>query len=328
MELTQRASKAVVPGNVSGPTYGKRGRNVLATRPMHSKLHVTRFLMVVAMGSMFTACGRMGGGSGGGAATAPKTDDEKVFYALGLDIAKNVDVFSMSPAELEYVKLGLSDGVTKQKAKVELDTIRPKIFEMARKRQDARSAGEKQRGKDIVDKAAKEAGAERLPSGMVVKMLRPGTGDSPAETDTVKVNYEGRLADGTVFDSSYKRNQPASFPLRGVVKCWTEGMQKMKVGSKAQLTCPSEMAYGDQGRPPSIPGGATLIFDIELLEVTHPAPPAATPPSVSMQPGKPGAATPVGAPGAKPAAPAGAKLVPPNMKLSAPGAKPATPPAH
>jgi FKBP-type peptidyl-prolyl cis-trans isomerase FkpA len=289
---------------------------------MHTKLHVTRFLMVVAMGSLFTACGRMGGGSGGGAVAAPKTDDEKVFYALGLDIAKNVDVFAMSPTELEFVKAGLSDGVTKQKPKVELDTIRPKIFEMARKRQDVKSATEKQKGKDTVEKAAKEAGAERLASGMVVKTLRPGTGESPAETDTVKVNYEGRLSDGTVFDSSYKRNQPASFPLRGVVKCWTEGLQKMKIGGKAQLTCPSELAYGDQGRPPSIPGGATLIFDIELLEVTHPAAPA-TPPAA---PGMSGAAAP-GTPGAHPTLPPGAKMTPPNMKLQAPGAKPATPPA-
>jgi FKBP-type peptidyl-prolyl cis-trans isomerase FkpA len=285
---------------------------------MQTKLHVTRFLVVVAMGSSFAACGKMGGAGGGGAAAAPKTDDEKVFYALGLDIAKNVDVFAMSPSELEFVKAGLTDGVTKQKPKIELDTIRPKIYEMARKRQDLRSANEKQRGKETVEKAAKESGAEKLPSGMVVKTIRPGTGESPGEADTVKVNYEGRLADGTVFDSSYKRNQPAQFPLRGVVKCWTEGLQKMKIGGKAQLTCPSDLAYGDQGRPPSIPGGATLIFDIELLEVTHPAPPPA-PPAVSAQPGKPGAATPAAAGSAKPAAPAGAK----------PGAaKPAATPAH
>ena len=292
--------------HVSGWAYSKRGRNVLATRPMR-KLHVTRFLTVVAMGSLFAACGRMGGGSGGGSAAAPKTDDEKVFYALGLDIAKNVDVFSMTPAELEFVKAGLSDGVTKQKPKVELDAIRPKIFEMARKRQDMRSASEKQRGKDSVDKAAKEAGAERLPSGMVVKTLRPGTGESPAETDTVKVNYEGRLADGTVFDSSYKRNQPASFPLRGVVKCWTEGLQKMKIGGKAQLTCPSEVAYGDSGRPPQIPGGATLVFDIELLEVKKAEPPkpieAPKPPEAMSAPGAAGKAGAAAKPAAaKPAA--------------------------
>src|SRR3569832_1327385 len=211
---------------------------------MHTTHHVTPILMDVARGSLFTAWGGMGGGWGGGAVAAPKTDDEKVFYALGLDIAKNVDVFAMSPTELEFVKAGLSDGVTKQKPKVELDTIRPKIFEMARKRQDVKSATEKQKGKDTDEKDAMEVGAERLASGIVVKTLRLGTGESPAETDTVKVNYEGRLSDGTVFDSSYKRNQPASFPLRGVVKCWTEGLQKMKLGGKAQLTCPSELAYG------------------------------------------------------------------------------------
>jgi FKBP-type peptidyl-prolyl cis-trans isomerase FkpA len=81
------------------------------------------------------------------------------------------------------------------------------------------------------------------------------------------VNYRGTLIDGTEFDSSYKRNQPAQFPLSGVIRCWTEGVQKMKVGGKARLVCPSEIAYGDNGRPPTIPGGATLIFEIELLEI-------------------------------------------------------------
>ena len=124
-----------------------------------------------------------------------------------------------------------------------------------------------QKGKATVDQAAKEQGAEQLPSGVVVKSLRPGTGANPTAADTVKVHYEGRLVDGTVFDSSYKRNEPASFPLNGVVPCWTQGLQKMKVGEKAQLTCPAEVAYGDQGSPPQIPGGATLVFDVELLEV-------------------------------------------------------------
>jgi len=256
----------------SGGPSGGRDRNVLpramTNRPRLSLLPLSLGLSLLGI----AACGRLGGG-GGGAAPEPKTDDEKVFYALGLDIGKNIDVFSMSPAELELVKAGLSDVITKKKPKVELDAVRPKIFEMARKRQDLRSATEKTRGKETVAKAAKESGAEQLPSGVVVKMLRPGTGESPAEADSVKVNYEGRLADGTVFDSSYKRNQPAEFSLRGVVKCWTEGLQKMKIGGKAQLTCPSEVAYGDSGRPPQIPGGATLIFDIELLEVKKAEPP-------------------------------------------------------
>ncbi len=196
-----------------------------------------------------------------------KTDDDKAFYALGLDIGSNISVFSLQPTELELVKLGLSDAITKTTPKVELDTVRPQLMELARKRSQTKAEGEKQKGQAAVETAAKEPGAERLPSGVVIKSLRPGTGASPTETDTVKVHYEGRLVDGTVFDSSYKRNEPVSFPLTGVVPCWTAGLQKMKVGEKAQLTCPSEVAYGEQGRPPTIPGGATLVFDVELLEI-------------------------------------------------------------
>ena len=196
-----------------------------------------------------------------------KTEEDKAFYALGPDIGKNISVFALQPAELELVKLGLSDAVTQTAPKVDLDAVRPQLMELARKRSQTKSDAEKQKGKAAVEKAAKEPGAEQLPSGVVVKSLRPGTGASPTEGDTVKVHYEGRLVDGTVFDSSYKRNEPASFPLRGVVPCWTAGLQKMKVGEKAQLTCPSDAAYGDQGRPPTIPGGATLVFDVELLEV-------------------------------------------------------------
>jgi FKBP-type peptidyl-prolyl cis-trans isomerase FkpA len=110
---------------------------------------------------------------------------------------------------------------------------------------------------------------------MIYRELRAGTGASPKSTDTVKVNYRGTLTNGTEFDSSYKRNEPAQFPLNGVIPCWTEGVQKMKVGGKASLVCPSELAYGDQGRP-SIPGGATLVFEVELLEIGGAA--AAEPP--------------------------------------------------
>jgi FKBP-type peptidyl-prolyl cis-trans isomerase FkpA len=255
---------------------------------------------------LFTAaCGRLGGG--GSSAPDPKTDDEKVFYALGLDIGKNVDVFGMSPAEVEFVKAGLGDAIAKRKPKVELDVVRPKIFEMARKRQEMKSVAEKAKGKDAVAKAAKESGATQLPSGLVRKTLRPGTGASPTENDTVKVNYEGRLTDGTVFDSSYKRNQPAQFALHGVVKCWTEGLQTMKIGEKAELTCPSEIAYGDQGRPPTIPGGAALVFDVELLEIVKPPAPAKPMESMTSPPAgsaaavnKPATTVPVGKPAGSP----------------------------
>ncbi|HLN00912.1 MAG TPA: FKBP-type peptidyl-prolyl cis-trans isomerase [Bryobacteraceae bacterium] len=118
-----------------------------------------------------------------------------------------------------------------------------------------------------LEKAAAMPGATRTASGLVYRELQAGTGASPKATDQVKVHYRGTLVNGTEFDSSYKRNEPATFPLNQVIPCWTEGVQKMKVGGKSQLVCPSSIAYGDRGSPPEIPGGATLIFEIELLGI-------------------------------------------------------------
>jgi FKBP-type peptidyl-prolyl cis-trans isomerase FkpA len=118
------------------------------------------------------------------------------------------------------------------------------------------------------EKAAAEPGAVRTSSGLIYRELTPGTGASPLPTDTVRVQYRGTLIDGTEFDSSYKRNEPTEFPLNQVVPCWTEGLQRMKAGGKSVLVCPSSIAYGDAGRPPTIPGGATLVFEIELLRVS------------------------------------------------------------
>src|SRR6266545_3823292 len=119
---------------------------------------------------------------------------------------------------------------------------------------------------DAIDKAAKEKGAVKTSSGMVYKSIKDGKGKSPTAASTVEVNYRGTLTNGKEFDSSYKRNQSISFPLSRVIPCWTEGVQMMKVGGKAKLVCPSNIAYGDQGRPPTIPPKATLVFEIELVE--------------------------------------------------------------
>ena len=116
--------------------------------------------------------------------------------------------------------------------------------------------------------SAPAAATETLPSGVVVKHTLVGKGASPAATDTVQVHYRGTLTDGTEFDSSYKRNQPATFPLAGVIPCWTQGLQKMKVGGKATLTCPPATAYGSRGAAGVVPPNATLTFDVELLAIS------------------------------------------------------------
>lgn len=111
------------------------------------------------------------------------------------------------------------------------------------------------------------ASSETLPSGVVVSHLKQGTGASPSANDTVKVHYRGTLANGTEFDSSYKRNEPIAFPLRGVIPCWTQGVQKIKVGGKARLTCPADTAYGARGVPGVIPPNSVLTFEVELLAI-------------------------------------------------------------
>jgi FKBP-type peptidyl-prolyl cis-trans isomerase FkpA len=121
--------------------------------------------------------------------------------------------------------------------------------------------------KAYLDKAAAQPGAIRTDSGLVYRELRAGSGASPKASDTVTVHYRGTLVDGTEFDNSYKRNEPAQFPLNQVIPCWTEGVQKMKVGGKSELVCPASIAYEDRGSPPVIPGGATLIFEVELLRI-------------------------------------------------------------
>ena len=120
---------------------------------------------------------------------------------------------------------------------------------------------------DLAASAAKEKGAVVSPSGLVYRSLKDGSGASPTATDTVKVNYKGVLANGTEFDSSYKRGEPIEFPLNRVIPCWTEGVQKMKPGGKARLTCPSAIAYGERGAGNVIPPNATLQFEVELLEI-------------------------------------------------------------
>jgi len=119
----------------------------------------------------------------------------------------------------------------------------------------------------VLAAAAKEPGATQTTSGLVYRAIKDGTGATPKATDLVKVHYRGTFPDGREFDSSYKRNEPAEFPLNQVIPCWTEGVQRMKVGGKAKLTCPAAIAYGARGAGTVIPPNATLLFEVELLGI-------------------------------------------------------------
>jgi FKBP-type peptidyl-prolyl cis-trans isomerase FkpA len=195
----------------------------------------------------------------------PKTEDQKVLYALGEAIRRNLAVFNLSDTELEMVKAGMSDAG--KHPKVDLETYGPKIQEFQKSRLAATAANEKKAGDEFLARAAAEKGAVKTPSGIVITTLKAGTGPTPKATDTVKVHYQGTLTDGTVFDSSIQRGQPATFPLDHVIPCWTEGLQHMKVGGKSRLVCPADLAYGERGAPPRIKPGATLVFEVELLGI-------------------------------------------------------------
>ena len=200
----------------------------------------------------------------------PQTEEQKVLYTLGLAVSRSLSAFNLNEADLEMVKAGLTDGVLDKKPQVDLDTYGPKIQQLQQTRMAAVAERQKKAGKVYADKAAAAKGSTRSSSGMVYTPIKAGQGASPQATDTVKVHYHGTLTDSTVFDSSVQRGEPATFPLDRVIPCWTEGVQRMKIGGKSRLVCPADVAYGDRGRPPQIPPGATLVFEVELLDIVKP----------------------------------------------------------
>jgi FKBP-type peptidyl-prolyl cis-trans isomerase FkpA len=193
------------------------------------------------------------------------SDEAQVVYAIGLSMWRNLASLDLSPEEVALVQRALADAAAGKPA-LDAQAYSAKMQEFAKSRSLRRAEAEKARGAEALAAAAAEPGAVKTDSGMVYRELAAGQGDSPKPTDSVEVHYRGTLVDGSEFDSSYKRGEPAKFGLNRVVKCWTEGLQRMKPGGKAKLVCPSDLAYGDRGRP-GIPPGATLVFEVELLSV-------------------------------------------------------------
>jgi FKBP-type peptidyl-prolyl cis-trans isomerase FkpA len=194
-------------------------------------------------------------------------DEQKALYAIGVAVSQSLSDLALSESELEIVKSGISDGVLQRPLKVDPKAYGPKVQQLAQARGAIIAEKEKKSGAAFLAKAAAEPGAKKTASGAIVTTIKEGKGPSPKASDTVKVHYQGTLVNGKVFDSSIQRGQPATFPLGNVIKCWTEGMQEIKVGGKARLVCPADIAYGDRGSPPTIKPGATLVFEVELLEI-------------------------------------------------------------
>jgi FKBP-type peptidyl-prolyl cis-trans isomerase FkpA len=235
------------------------------------------------------------------AAIAAKTDSaesdqDKALYALGVLLSRNLDGFTLSEAEFVHVRTGFIDGYHHKPTAATAEASLPQIQALQRTRALALAGQEKEAGQAYLNKAASAHGATKTASGMVYIPVTAGSGPSPTHSDRVKVNYEGRLTDGTVFDSSAQHGgQPATLSVGGIIPCWTEALQLMKVGGKSRIVCPSALAYGDRGAPPKIKPGASLEFDIELVSIEAPQlPPGAG--TLPALPGAPGTAPPPAAP--------------------------------
>lgn len=202
-------------------------------------------------------------------AKQPETEEEKTLYYLGVMAGSSLTRFQLTEAEIEFVKSGIADVATGKA----LDLDRRKYGQAAqllmKTRVEQSTAAAKEASRKFLAEEANKPGVRKLDSGLLVEELVAGTGRSPTADDTVEVHYHGTLTDGTIFDSSVDRGQPFKTALARVVRCWQEGVVTMSVGGKSRLVCPAELGYGDAGAPPRIPGGAALVFEIELISIVE-----------------------------------------------------------
>lgn len=206
------------------------------------------------------ACAQAGGDR------SPVTDEQKALYEIGRQLAERLEAFDLNPEELDYVTTGLRDRILGKPAQVDpSETTTLQNFVLARRQR--RATAEKEKAAVFLAAEAAAEGAVTYDSGLVMLVTSEGTGAKPTKEDTVKVHYHGTLRDGSVFDSSVDRKQPAVFPLGRVIPCWQEAIGYLPVGSKARVVCPSDIAYGDRGSLPTIQPGAALAFDVELIEI-------------------------------------------------------------
>jgi len=197
--------------------------------------------------------------------------DEKGVAAIGSGMGKQagdqLKQLNLTPAETETFKKAFLASLDGKEPQYPIEQYGAQLQARAEKAANATAAGERQKSELFRASAEKEPGAVRTPSGLIFKSVSAGSGATPKATDTVAVNYRGTLTNGTEFDASTRHGGPATFQVNGVIPCWTEALQRMKVGEKAHIVCPAEIAYGNRQMGPDIPPGSTLVFDVELLGI-------------------------------------------------------------
>jgi len=199
--------------------------------------------------------------------------DDRLFYSLGVLLSQNLDSFGLSGREFRRVQQGFIDGFRHRANVKDAARLIPFLHMVQHQRQQVLIQHQKAAGAAFLAKAAAIPGARRTPSGLVYLSAVRGTGPVPKPTDSVRIQYTGKLIGGTVFDSSQRHGASLTVPLTDIIPCWRETLEYMNVGGEARAVCPSELAYGDYGRPPTIPQGATLDFRIKLLAVMPSAAP-------------------------------------------------------
>ncbi|MGM9708365.1 MAG: FKBP-type peptidyl-prolyl cis-trans isomerase [Prevotella sp.] len=192
---------------------------------------------------------------------------DKVSYALGIDIGRQLADMGANDIVTEDFAAAMKDVLTGAQLQIDETEAQAMVQEYLQKKGEERLKNVKAEGEAFLADNAKKEGIVTLPSGLQYQVLQEGNGKSPKATDQVKCHYEGTLINGKVFDSSYRRGEPATFPLNGVIAGWTEGLQLMKEGAKYRFFIPFNLAYGTRGAGQDIPPYATLIFDVELIEV-------------------------------------------------------------
>lgn len=205
--------------------------------------------------------------TGGRAETPLMTEDQKALYALGVAQGQSMERFGFSADEAQLIGEGLVAALSGAELQVAFDDYRDKINEMLQARMAVAGQQELEAGQAFLTAEAGKDGAVQTESGLIYVELEAGTGASPTATDEVTVHYHGTLMTGEVFDSSVDRGEPATFALNRVIPAWTEGVQLMKVGGKAKLICPPDLAYGERGAGAMIGPNATLVFEVELIEI-------------------------------------------------------------